>query len=111
MASSTTPSFPDIASKSCDIRLAKPCPPSKRIFDKDSSDSSCSRSLSSRSCSSTDLTYFARARRVSWTVVKRQRRVVEYRVVRVRVIAMYHVSPARDMLREEGRTEHLDFIP
>lgn len=32
-------------------------------------------------------------------------------MVRVRVIAMYHVSPARDMLREEGRTEHLDFIP
>ena len=32
--------------------------------------------------------YLDRARRVSWIVVKRQRRVVEYNVVSVRVIAV-----------------------
>ena len=54
----------------------------------ESSDCIRSRNRSSRSSCRTEEIYFDRARRVSCRVVSKLRRVVEYKVVRVRVKAV-----------------------
>lgn len=84
-ASSLLSKMPEISPA---IKLSNPFPAPSNILPIENSDCKRSRNRSSRSRCRTDETYFDRARRVSCRVVSRLRRVVEYKIVRVRVKAV-----------------------